>query len=117
MVKKHPKSHVFIDELAVHSLSLSSEQIAQLSNCVGEKNYLWIACQKNKVPGEDDQTRKILEGNLLKTYPAVVAWSGLITELSLSWWIYPPLGHAYKMVPVDPQCYLRPECVLYVCVS
>ena len=48
--------------------------------------------------------------------PAVVAWrysSGLITELSLSRWINPRLGHAYCMVPMDPLCCVRSECVFY----
>ena len=36
------------------------------------------------------------------------------TELSLSRWINPRLGDAYYMVPMDPLCYVCPECVLFV---
>ena len=66
-------------------------------------NLLSFGCATIGIPRGWCQSNRFLG-----LYPAMVAWrqsSGLITELFVSRWMNPCLGHAYYMVPMDPLSY------------
>ncbi len=54
LVDENPSSNFFIDEAPVAGKIFSIKTLADISKKVSRKNYLWIACQSDKVPHKQD---------------------------------------------------------------
>ncbi len=63
LVDKNSSSNFFIDEAPVAGEKFSTETLADISKKVSRKNYLWIACQSDKIPHKRDPN---LAGNYLR---------------------------------------------------
>jgi hypothetical protein len=54
LVLENPSSNFFIDEAPVPEKSFPAETLAKMSRNISANNYLWIACQSDKVPHRQD---------------------------------------------------------------
>jgi hypothetical protein len=63
LVDDNPSSNFLIDEAPVAGEKFLTEILADISKKVSRNNYLWIACQSDKVPHKQDAN---LAGNYLR---------------------------------------------------
>jgi hypothetical protein len=54
LILENHSSNFFIDEAPVPEESFPAETLAKLSLNISANNYLWIACQSDKVPHRQD---------------------------------------------------------------
>jgi hypothetical protein len=54
LVEDNPASNFFIDEAPVSEKSFPAESLARMAKKLSTNNYLWIACQSDKVPHKQD---------------------------------------------------------------
>ncbi len=54
LVRANSNCNFFLDEVLVSKNSISSTAIATISTIISETNYLWIACQSDKLPNALD---------------------------------------------------------------
>jgi hypothetical protein len=64
LVDENLSSNFFIDEAPIAGEKFSAETLADISKKVSRNNYLWIACQSDKVPHKQDAN---LAGNYLRS--------------------------------------------------
>jgi hypothetical protein len=50
LVNKNQDSHFFLDEVHLATNHISSKVLAEISNRISKDNYLWIACQSDRLP-------------------------------------------------------------------
>ncbi len=58
LVIAHPNCNFFMDEVLVSKNAIPATTIAFISNIISESNYLWIACQSDKLPNTSDVNLK-----------------------------------------------------------
>ena len=58
LVEDNSRCNFFLDEVLVHKSSISPSTIARMSQIIAESNYLWIACQSDKLPNLQDEKFK-----------------------------------------------------------
>ncbi len=58
LLKENKGSNFFLDEVLVRSSGLTGKSLAELSEMVDPDKCLWIACQSDKTPNENDQNLK-----------------------------------------------------------
>ena len=73
LVLENPSSNFFIDEAPVPEKSFPADTLAKISQNISANNYLWIACQSDKVPHRQDPN---LAGNysIFKLKRLTVKW-------------------------------------------
>jgi hypothetical protein len=54
LIEENPSSNFFIDEAPVSEDNFQVETLLEISKEVSRNNYLWIACQSDKVPHRKD---------------------------------------------------------------
>ncbi len=72
LVDNNLSSNFFVDEAPVAGEKFSTETLADISKKVSRNNYLWIACQSDKVPHKQDAN---LEGNYFEIKYKLVKFS------------------------------------------
>ncbi len=58
LVNHNKESHFFLDEVHVSQNQVSSKVIAEISNIISKDNFLWIACQSDRLPAKTDSNLK-----------------------------------------------------------
>jgi hypothetical protein len=64
LFNKNQDSHFFLDEVHVSQNQISSKVLADMSNKMSKDNFLWIACQGDRLPSKSDPN---LTGNTCYT--------------------------------------------------
>ncbi len=55
-MKENPNTHFFLDEVLVSQLT--SKVLAEMSNTISPDNFLWVACQGDRLPSKSDPNLK-----------------------------------------------------------
>jgi hypothetical protein len=50
LVNENKESHFFLDEVHMSQYQIPSKVQAEISNIISKDNYLWIACQSDRLP-------------------------------------------------------------------
>ena len=58
LVNDNKESNFFLDEVHVSQNQVSSKVIADISNIISKDNFLWIACQSDRLPTKTDSNLK-----------------------------------------------------------
>jgi hypothetical protein len=58
VVNDNKESHFFLDEVHVSQNQVSSKVLAEISNIISKNNFLWIACQSDRLPNKTDSNLK-----------------------------------------------------------
>ncbi len=58
LAKDNKESHFFLDEVHISQSRVSSKVIAEISNIISMDNFLWIACQSDRLPTKTDANLK-----------------------------------------------------------
>jgi len=56
LAKNNPKCDFFMDEVLLGKNGISTSTIAKMSTIISKSNYLWVACQSDKLPNVLDRT-------------------------------------------------------------
>jgi hypothetical protein len=58
LVNNNKESHFFLDEVHVSQNQIPSKVLAEISNIISKDNFLWIACQSDRLPTKTDSNLK-----------------------------------------------------------
>jgi hypothetical protein len=58
LVNDNKESHFFLDEVHVSQNQIPSKVLAEISNIISKDNFLWIACQSDRLPTKTDSNLK-----------------------------------------------------------
>ncbi len=82
LVKKNPDSHFFLDEVHISANKISPKAIAEISNTVSRDNYLWIACQSDRLPIKTDPNLKGIFKSYTPTFSEIVPFCDHMSTVS-----------------------------------
>ncbi len=58
LARDNKDSHFFLDEVHMSQNQVSSKVIAEISSLISQDNFLWVACQSDRLPTKTDSNLK-----------------------------------------------------------